>query len=145
MITHYPEILLLQSFYSENTIEIILDNSSTIDPSFIPVSVLINKISYIIQIQDEYDDLKVNNQLLWLVLVLREIEMIEDSTDHLDWSKQQSVKENPLLADYYNDFIASIAGFKHFFKDGKITSFITDLDFQLNAGAIQLLRKNRIN
>jgi DNA-binding NtrC family response regulator len=44
---------------------------------------------------------------------------------------------------YYIDITSHLFDFKNLFEKGKLTSFISDLYYQLNAGAIQILPLNK--
>ncbi|MBV1924138.1 MAG: hypothetical protein KUG68_08930 [Flavobacteriaceae bacterium] len=140
----FSEIELLKQFKKKfdtciNRIEI-----DKIDNQLYPLELTINQKKYIVQTDDEYGDLQIDNELLHLVIALKEIETLEASTDYLNWCKQLNLNaSNDKLLSYYKEIISHIYDFKNLFEDGIITSFISDLDFQLNAGAIQLLRLNR--
>jgi len=141
----YPEIDALKKFYDTNNFLIQNITPSKIEGVFV-TTILLNEISYKVFIQDEYRDLEIKNTLLHAVLVLREWEIIDDSTDYLDWCRQQGFPaNNEVLRQYYKETVANIPQIKSCFKDSKLTSIITDLDFQLNAGAAQFLRITTYN
>ena len=95
--------------------------------------------SFPIYIQDEYDDLTLNNPLLNLCLVLREFEIYHESSDYLNWCNTQGVNtSNETLRQYYMNLGNTYTAIEKLI--GKIDSQISDLDFQLNAGAAWELR-----
>lgn len=141
----YPEIDALKKFYDTNNILIQNITPSIFEGVFV-IKILLNDVLYKVFIQDEYRDLEIRNTLLHAVLVLREWEIIDDSTDYLDWCRQQGFPvKNEVLRQYYQETSANIPQITSYFKDNKLTSFITDLDFQLNAGAAQFLRITTYN
>ncbi len=143
--TEYSEIILLKNFKELHKISVAINNAHKIESQLIPVEINIKGTSYLVHVEDEYDDSHINNEYLHLVIVLRAFEDIEESTDFLDWCKQLNVNaSNEKLLEYYKTIISKIQNFKKLFEDGKITSFISDLDYQLNAGAIQILRFGQI-
>ena len=142
----FSEIELLKKLKKKFNIRICRIEKDRIDNQLYPLELTINQKKYIVQTDDEYGDLQIDNELLHLVIALREIETIEAATDYLDWCKQLNLNaSNDRLLLYYKKIIDQIFDFKALFEDGKITSFISDLDFQLNAGSIQLLRLNKYN
>lgn len=137
----YPEIDALKQFYSKNSF-IIQSKTPSIFEGVFDATLLIKNNSYLVLIQDEYNDLEIQNPLLHAVLVLREWEIIDDSIDYLDWCKAQGYPtKSEYLRQYYQDAVSKLSQISNYFEGGNITSFISDLDFQLNAGAVQFLRK----
>ena len=90
-------------------------------------------------IEDEYSDLKIENPLLHLLLVLRELAIIDDSRDFLDWCNIQNINSIELL-DYYKNAIFLIDLIKKETYKNEIDYFITDMDFELNSGVMKELR-----
>ncbi len=138
----YSEINDIHNFLNSNdvTIETILH--PIISDSFVPLKLKIQNQFFIIQVNDEYNDLDNAKPLLNFVLVFRELELLNEATDYLDWCKQQSVDaNNNLLINYYKNIIRVITNINSCFPDSKVTSFVSDLDFQLNSGVMQYLRR----
>ena len=142
----YPEIVALKAFCKEKKCATnILDNSYRIHPYLTPVLLIIDGIEIIVQIQDEYSDLKNKNSLLDIILCLQELELIEDSTDYLNWLQFQSIKKSTEeLRSYYQDMVVNIPILRSKFINNTITSFVSGLDYQLNSNSIYYLRKNLI-
>lgn len=136
----YPEIDALKKFYTTHNFQLQYITPSKIEGVF-HGTVFINSSSFQVYIQDEYNDLEIQNTLLFAVLAIREWEIIDDSTDYLDWCFQQGLPtNNEVLRQYYQKTVLKLPQISSYFKNNKLTSFITDLDFQLNAGAAQFLR-----
>ena len=145
MDSHYPEIDALKEFHSAQKISLsILPESPIEDTSLFNIT--ISNQSFQVIVQDEYGDLALPNTLLHLVLVLNELILINDSTDFLDWCNLQGFQaNNTFLLSYYQDMVQLLSGLSKYFTNGKITAFISDWDFQLNAGAAQFLRNTTYN
>ena len=136
----YPEVAALKLFYRSQTVQIIrLDHSLIEDTLYCDIT--LKGIDYPVLIQDEYQDFKCPNTLLHLVLALREWEFLEESADYLVWCREQGYPGNrEVLRRYYQDMVKVLPKIATHFKRGKIDSFVTDLDFQLDAGAVHYLR-----
>ena len=138
---NYPEIKELKDFFKGHAINIKLLDEKPIGSHLTPVQFSIDGLVNTIHVIDEYNDLARKNKYLDLVVVLRELEMIEDSTDYLDWCKQQGLEvNNNLLMSYYQDMVKNIVDIRAYFPSGEINSFISDWAFEMNAGAAQYLR-----
>ncbi len=48
------------------------------------------------------------------------------------------------LLDYYKNVCNSVINIRHIFENNSINYYISDIDFQLNSGVIQLLRTNKL-
>ncbi len=137
----YPEINHIHSFIKKYDVVINIINSDKPQNGLTPLTLKLKNLEHVIYMMDEYDDLRFNNPLLNFVLVFRELELIADSTDYLNWCKQQSIDaHNDVLSAYYADLASALPDIAKCFPDYNITSFVSDLDFQLNAGVIQTLR-----
>jgi len=144
-LTDYPEIELLNQFKNQHNISVSIIESEKIDPRLFSIAFSIKQNIYIIQSDDEYLDLQIDSEILHLVIALREIETINASTDFLDWCRQLNLNaSNDKLLAYYKEISSQLFDFKNLFENGKLNSFISDLDYQLNAGAIQILRLNKL-
>ena len=132
----------IQSFITENKISVMGNTTAIIISVLIPVDLSIKGKKYTIQINDEYHDLARNNDLLHVILIFRELAIINDTTDFLHWCTLHDYDaSNSQLLKYYRDLCNSMEEITSCFKNNQIDYFISDLDFQLNAGAIYLLRK----
>ncbi len=98
----------------------------------------IQQSSWTILIDDEYDDLKEESQLMCLYLILRELEIYQSETDFLTWCNQNgSNAANSMLLQYYKDLGKTTLEIESIL--GSIDSQITDLDYQLRTGIIEEL------
>ena len=132
----------IENFIISHTIVTSISKRIHFAEPFIPVSFQLDHINYTVFVLDEYDDLNCNNEVLRLILVLRELEALQDASDYLDWCKQQGIDaSNEVFRTYYMETIGLLGEIRTHFPQERITTFITDLDFQLNNGAIQYIRK----
>lgn len=139
----FPEIQALQEIYQkyEITIHVSQDDFLTNTSNYPAIKFTINNDSFHLYINDEYEDLQYNNSLLSLCLALRELEMYHEGSDILSWCKSQQLEvNNSKVVDYYKSLSKIYVRIEEII--GTIDSQISDLDFQLNAGAIQELRGN---
>lgn len=141
LMKQYPELTALEQLIQEQGVRVIRSNHDRI-AELIPVELTIQQQSLIVYIEDEYHDLDRNNHTLAVVLALRELECINESTDYLDWCSEMGIKtHHEELRQYYQELILKIPTLNTYFPNNRITCFINNLDFQLNAGAIQFLRQ----
>ena len=104
------------------------------------VIITLRQKSFKIYIDNEYGDLQLQNPILSLYLVLRELEIYAEEKDFHAWCLSQSVNsKNVKIINYYTQ----LGGIYNEIKQilGTIDSQISNFDFELNAGAIQELRK----
>ena len=143
---HYPEIQTLQTFIKENQVSVSVLTSKPLEGRLIPVELKINRLTLKIYIDDEFKDLKLNNPLLNVILAFRELSFIDDSQDFLQWIAWcNEDASNPVLLDYYKTTCSKLHLVKDYFNDDDIDYFISDLDFQLNSGCVQELRRSETN
>ena len=139
---NYPEIQLLQDFFTKHRVDLIVSQTTSIDASMIPVDFTFKGHTKAIQVVDEYEDIACNIPLLSLFLVLRELSILDLSTDFLDWCAENGLNaSSEELRGYYHEILPFVSRFKSHFTNGVINHFISDLDYELNAGAAQFLRK----
>ncbi len=138
----YQEIQALNEIYQKHKINIrIIDNKFLSgNNDYRAVELSINKKSLILFVDDEYKDLKVNNPLLILCLILRALEDYKYADDYLVWCKNNAFEAgNSQIREYYMN-LGNI--YREVGKIiGKIDSQISDYDFELNAGAARKLRE----
>ncbi|MFY0643251.1 MAG: hypothetical protein JXR19_02175 [Bacteroidia bacterium] len=136
-IDEYPEILELQELYHKHSIEVIPKDST--DDSMHLLEFNIENDAYLIYVQDEYDDLKINNPLLHFELILIELALYQDSEDYLQWCKWQGLNASTeMWRDYYQKLEQVYK--RILLKMGTIKPCINSMDFELNAGAAQAIR-----
>jgi len=139
---NYPEIQLLQDFFTKHRVDLIVSQTTSIDASMIPIDFTFKGHTTVIQVVDEYEDISCNIPLLSLFLVLRELSILDLSTDFLDWCAENELNaSSEKLRVYYHEILPIVSRFKSHFNNGVINQFISDLDYELNAGAAQFLRK----
>ncbi|WP_299116833.1 hypothetical protein [uncultured Winogradskyella sp.] len=143
----YPEVIALKGFIKDkNCTAKQLDVSYKIHEFLTPIQLHIGTIEIIIQVQDEYNDLSINNPLLTIVLSLQELELIEDSTDYLNWLQFLCIKKSTeKLRSYFQHMVSIIPSLRSKFANSTISSFIPGLDYELNSNSIYYLRKTRLH
>lgn len=138
----YPEIIHIHNFIAANNVTIWLSNADFIDQTLIPVVLKLDNKTYTIHVSDEYEDLNYYNPVLSFIIVFRAITIIDESEDFLIWCKQEGLNpNNHELLNYYKTLCNAIDDINSYFPDNKIDYFVSDLDFQLNAGVMQFLRR----
>ncbi|NQY04827.1 MAG: hypothetical protein HRT68_01160 [Flavobacteriaceae bacterium] len=139
---NYPEIQVLKDLKEQFDIhiELIKDRFLSSETSYKGVRVKIKNKNFDLYVYDEYDDLKVDNQLLCLSLVLLELEVYDEEEDFLNWcfALGVSFKDEKIRA-YHMDLRTIYADIQNLI--GTIENPISDYDFQMNAGVAQYLRK----
>jgi len=132
----------IKRFVTKHKIRVQKNTKILIASPLVPVDLSIGASQYTVQINDEYNDLACNNHLLHVILVFRELALLSDATDFLQWCTQNDCDaSNPQMLTYYKDLCNRMEEITSYFPSNEINYFITDLDFQLNAGVIHFLRK----
>jgi hypothetical protein len=139
----HPEIEQLNEFYLKWKFESKTDRTKTLSgKSYYPwVNFKLAGESFGMFVDDEYEDLRKNYPLLNLCIVLRELEGYDFTPEYKVWCKERmidakdkEVREAFLnLQSTYNRVIALA---------GEVESYVSDFDFELNAGAAQALRRD---
>ncbi|WP_332243883.1 hypothetical protein [Flavivirga spongiicola] len=138
----HPDIIDIQNFIAARGIIIWLGKGVSIDKNLTPVTLKINNNTYTIHVLDEYEDLNYYNPVLNFVIVFRTLVTLNESEDFLVWCKQEGLNpDNHKLLDYYKDICNTINDINSCFSNNEIDYFVSDLDFQLNAGVMQFLRR----
>ncbi|MEP2935328.1 MAG: hypothetical protein ABJM06_06395 [Gilvibacter sp.] len=138
----YPEITQLESFVLEHDCHCTLLQVHY--PEFgalVPCNLRLKRYSFDVFLDDEYEDVKRNNQLLLFELSLQSLVQVRESSDFLDWCNQLGL--NPVhssLLDYYKKAHAFCEQIAFLFTGNTVQGFISNWDFGLNAGAAQYLR-----
>lgn len=142
----YPEIQALQGLYNRHTIQVqVMEGVFLGNKQHYPkVLFRLNDHSFELYIDDEYGDMAIGNPLLSLCLILRELEVYQEEEDILRWCKSKGLNSNDIEVLAYYKALSKIY-FQVAQLIGIVDSFITDLDFQQNAGAVQLLRIEKYN
>lgn len=134
----------MKRFVFANQMKVSLNLKAKIHPQLSAVHLSIKDTKSVIHIMDEYDDLSEKHPLIPCLLVLREFELLDESSDYMNWCKKQGLEiMNEAIRSYYQGIIPKLEEIRACFPGRRLTSFITDLDFQLNAGAMQVLRAGR--
>ena len=140
----FPELQALQEFVIKNKVAVKLADVPSISSKLSPVNYSIGNENFSMYLNDEYNDLNFKNPLLNVVLVLFEFSLVEDSDDFLEWCNWQNLDpNNAALRSYYKFMCNRLIVLKQYFPENEITTFVSDLDFQLNSGAMHLLRQSK--
>lgn len=94
--------------------------------------------SYKVFVDHEYQDLDKEVDLLTFYLILRELEFFDESHDFIEWYKECIIEPLEEIKKYYEKLEQTYDELQHLF--GNIDSFLSPMDFELNAGAVQFLR-----
>ena len=138
--TDYPEIAQLASLRKQFNISVQVTDEVLCDKSWFPkVHFAIGSQSFEIFVDDEYEDFNINNPDLHLCLVLRSLEIYDDAEDYLVWCTQLGLdSSDPVAREHHMELRTIYLAIEK--RLGAIDSFISDYDFELNAGAAQMLR-----
>ena len=138
---HYKEIDLLNNLIEKYQLKLLSISATIEGTDLIPVQFQFQNKAFEVLIDDEYNDLSIKNDTLNVLLVLRELAIIDDSKDYLEWINFYNQNASSIkLLDYYKTMIPIVENIKSTFENGEIDYYISDLDFELNAGAMQILR-----
>ena len=138
----FSEIHALENIYNDHKVKIRVSES---DFSFtalehIWVSFTLKNRSFVLLVDDEYKDLQINNPILHLCLVLRELEAYREEEDLLAWSKHKYIDPGDSnILDYYRGLSNIYTQIEQIL--GNIDSHVSYFDFEMNAGAAQELRR----
>ena len=139
----YPEIERLNEVYVKYRFSWKIDRSQNlVNQEYYPlIRFELEGHKFHLFVDDEYDDLRLNYPLLNLCLILRELEGYEFTSHYETWCQER-------FFDPENEQVRE--NFKHLSKVymevekilGKIDSYVSDFDFEMNAGAAQKLRRS---
>lgn len=142
--SEYPEIQQLKTLRERYQISIkVLDEHIDGRSDFKKVHFFIGQDSFELFIDDEFQDFSIKNIDLHLCLVLRSLETYQEAEDFLVWCTHLGLNaSNNEVRSHYMDFGTAYREIEK--RIGSIDSFISDLDFQLNASAAQALRNSSV-
>jgi hypothetical protein len=140
-VADYAEITKLQDLRSQHNIEIRATEELLCGRDDLrKVVITVKQRPFNIYVDDEYQDLAIDNPDLHLCLVLRALEDFKDAEDFLIWCQRLYIDPTDSTARQYhmdlNSVYARIAS-----HIGTVDSYISNSDFELNAGAVQKLRQ----
>ena len=141
--TDYPEIQALKAILKKHTfsIEFLEDDFLFCALSHRWVRVQLQKRSFILMVDDEFNDFRLNKPAMNLYLILRELEDYQEEEDILKWCVLKGLQPSDRgVLDYYKGLSAIYTNVKNILGD--MDPQISSFDFQLNAGATQVLRRS---
>jgi hypothetical protein len=138
----YPEVQALKEIYQKHEVKIKISDDDFLagNKDYPAVVVNFGKTPFDLYADDEYSDFNLNNPLLNLCVILRELDYYADSIDYLLWCKELNFEPNNIqVLNYYR----SLGGIYREIEKilGKIDPQITDWDFEMNAGPAFELRE----
>lgn len=119
-------------------------NVEILEPSifashWVLVELTIDGERFLIQVDDEYEDFKIDAIPLSFCVVLRSLEEYKESTDFLQWCKKTGIETNNNALEYFRTLANVLKEIEILIEP--IDSQISDIEFTTNAGAAQELRK----
>jgi len=138
----YPEVIALNELYVKHKVEIHFDSSDFLAGKkyYLKTNFTLEAKVFQFYVDDEYNDVRFNNPLLNLCLVLRELEGYQYTQDYLVWCQERYLdpKNETVLANFRD--LADI--YREVEKIlGDINSQVSDWDFEMGSGASSELRK----
>ena len=142
--TKYPEIDVLKKAVRDHNLKLSVERTRAYLPNpyvYIRVTLLLNKVSLLMPVCDEYEDAKLKNPVLLLQLALMECEEYEDAEDYLVWEKRGFFDnaESSRVFKLYGELGEVVPKFREIV--GPDVKPINGYDFEVNASAAQKLRK----
>ena len=138
----YKELYELQDLIKQFDISIeVLENKNLAnDYDYVQVEISIKGKRFPIFVQDEFEDLKDENQPLCFCLVLLELEDYMEEDDYLTWCKSRNLSvENVQVRNYYMDLRNIYSAIEKII--GVIESPVSSFDFEMNTGVVKVLRE----
>jgi hypothetical protein len=140
---NYPEITALNALISQFDISVSIVSDSFLAGrnDFPLIEMRAGNESFSFFVDDEFGDLALGNPPLSLCVALRTLESYEFAEDFLVWCTQHGLDAaGPGLLDHFKNLGEIYTKIQELL--GEINSQISDFDFELNAGAVQMLRKS---
>jgi len=134
----YPEIEALQQYFVGRSISVqLLENPKLISSAWVKFAV--NGKSWTILVDDEFDDLQTDNEVLALFMVLLSLQGYQRSNDFLEWCLDFELDaSNAEMLELYRSLEKYVPEIEK--ELGGLDPYITSFDFHMNAGATEGLR-----
>lgn len=140
--TDYPEIKALRDIYKKHKVKIAVSNKDFLggNTDYYAIKFTLGDQTFNMYAYDEQSDFKIDNPLLNLVVVLRELDYYKDSHDYLLWCLELKLDSaNTQVLSYYRSLGAIYREIEKVM--GKIDPIFSDWDFEMNIGGIKYLRE----
>jgi hypothetical protein len=142
-LSEYPELDTLAAYIRQHGLVISVGPAhpafETLDGAIVEIAAH-GQLSIKLTVFDEYRDTRGGNPLLLLVLIAMEFGELDDAAGVADWARVQCLDvADEVTQQTYDDNMRAKLAFIEIY--GAIPEVITDLDWQLNAGAAQALRR----
>ena len=133
----YPEIAKLKEYFEDNAI--LIEVLGEADKHYTYwVGLTINKRSWKLYVDDEYNDLKAEKPVIALFLILSSLQEYQDSSDYLEWCKTSELEPSDSWLEYYRSLDEIVKQIES--EIGSIDPLISQFDYSLNTGVIKALR-----
>ena len=142
----YLEIHKLKELHEKHVVDLRVLENDFLDGNVDYPAVLVSfgKKEFKLYVDDEYHDFKLKNPILSFYLVLRELEGFKFEKDYPTWCRAQLLDpNNSQVKNFFDGLDKTYSEVEKII--GKIDSMINGLDFELNAGAAQYLRREKKN
>jgi hypothetical protein len=133
-------IASLKHLAEEYAIQITIVDKSIFKSDWFLIEISIENNSFRVQVDDEYTDLRKEIPALSLCVVLRSLEEYKEATDFLDWCKKTGIESNNNALEYFRTLATILVDIEKIIDP--IDSYISAVEFTLNAGAAQELRSS---
>ncbi len=144
--SQYKEVEKLRELYEKHGIEIVVSKNDFLNnqKDYPAIKITLDGYSFDMYAEDEYNNFQINNPLLTLCVVLRELEDYEYASDYTEWCIHHyfDVKNVQVLA-YYRSLARTYREIESLI--GKIHGQISDFDFECNAGPMWELRGEKLS
>ena len=137
----YPEIKVLKDIYQKHNVKIVVSNKDFLggNTDYHAIEFTLGDETFNMFADDEQSDFQLNNPLLNLVVVLRELDYYTYSNDYLLWCTELKLDSvNTQILSYYRSLSAIYRDIEKIM--GKIDPIFSDWDFEMNIGGIKFLR-----
>ena len=137
MSVDYPEIEKLKQYVKDNEILVEVLGEAEKHYTFW-VELTINKRSWKLYVDDEYNDLNAEKPVIALFLILSSLQEYQDSSDYLDWCRISELEPSDSWLEYYRSLDEIVKQIES--EIGIIDPLISQFDYSLNTGVIKALR-----
>ena len=137
MSADYPEIEKLKQYVKDNEILVEVLGEAEKHYTFW-VELTINKRSWKLYVDDEYNDLNAEKPVIALFLILSSLQEYQDSSDYLDWCRISELEPSDSWLEYYRSLDEIVKQIES--EIGIIDPLISQFDYSLNTGVIKALR-----
>ena len=136
-------IAILKFLVKEHQVKINVIEPSIFAANWYLVELIIENEVFRIQVDDEYDDFKLNILPLSFCVVLRSLEEYKEAEDFLSWCKRTGIDSNNNALEYFRTLATILSDIENIIE--AVDSQISDIEFTTNAGAAYEIRSMKPN